>query len=135
MNLGTHHLLTIAGVGGDSSTPWRDVTDQQIRIWRGDFCGIYMAEIAPQCPRDPLTDILCKFTGLNNGLFFSTHLGNYPQELWPLILDRYKRANGGRYSLGLRHQRPLPILLSQRSIIRLAAEQLVNGMARPGSNI
>lgn len=84
--------ITLLTSGGLSDTPWRDVTDAQLRHWTGNFCGPALDRIAPSCPQDPVTRIHCQTSGgrpahgLQAGVCFSTHLLNYPPTWWDEII-------------------------------------------------
>ncbi len=71
------------------------VSEEKLRYFRGDFGGIYIPEIAPQCPQDPVTGIRCENArGLANGAFFTAVYGNYTKEQREAIRRAYTTGIG-----------------------------------------
>jgi hypothetical protein len=73
-------VLAAISSSRSSSTPWRDVTEAQLRAWRGDFFGIYLPELALNACPDTRNGIRCGLPGVDKGCLFTQHTLNYTPE-------------------------------------------------------
>lgn len=105
MNFLQYQQLSAGHVSRPAS--WKDVTQDQLRHWRGNFCGLYVPELAFPGTVDPRTGITSAANngrtahGLNAGLLFTTHYGNYPASMRQAILRAYTAAGHVHFPINI----------------------------------
>ena len=103
-------VLSVAGAVA-AQTPgrpsWKQVeqatTVEALRRFRGDFGGIALDAIKPECPVDPLTDIRCvpNARGLENGALFTPAYALYTAEQRAAIRSAYKARGYTHFPIGI----------------------------------
>jgi len=88
-------------------TTWKSVADRttvdELRRFRGDFGGVYVDAIKPQCPADPETGISCppNAHGLANGALFTPAYTIYSTEQRAAIRAAYKARGYTHFPIGI----------------------------------
>lgn len=86
---------------------WKQVeqatTVDALRHFRGDFGGIYLDAIKPQCPADPLTDVRCppNARGLANGALFTPAYAHYTSAQRAAIRAAYTSRGYTHFPIGI----------------------------------
>ena len=98
-----HNIFTLTASHVDPST----VPVSRLRAFKGDFGGIYIDALKPQCPEDPVTHIRCMGDnggiprGLIGGAFFTAAYGNYTTAQRTVIRAAYKARGYTHFPLSL----------------------------------